>query len=467
MTKVLSVASECVPLVKTGGLADVVGALPDALASRGIDMKVLLPGYRSVLKAVGAKEIATLGAGQRLLAAEEGNLSLFILDAPAFFDRPGTLYLNPEGQDWTDNAERFAALSAAAASIAGGAVPNWRPAIVHSHDWQAGLAPYYIRKRGLDARTVMTIHNIAFQGIAPRQMLDVLSLQEDDFTADGLEYYGNISSLKAGLVYADKITTVSPTYAEELMTPEFGMGMDGLLRHRRDDLLGILNGVDMSVWAPQTDPMIKPYKAPAGKRANKAALRREFDLPKSNGPLCVVISRLTQQKGLDLLLEALPALTERGGQLALLGSGDPDLEHAFLKASGDPNVAVRIGYDEPLSHQMIAGGDAILVPSRFEPCGLTQLYGLAYGTLPVVALTGGLADTVINANPMALAKPVATGLTFHPVSAEALRNTLIRLCTLYAEPKLWTKLQRNAMSQSVDWTRSANRYATLYGELRV
>ncbi len=467
MTKVLSVASECVPLVKTGGLADVVGALPLALAPLGVEMKVLLPGYPAVTKAVKGKKLADLGSGQRLLAAEYAGLSLYILDAPKLFDRAGSIYLGPDGHDWPDNLERFAALSQAAVAIAAGKDKGWVPDVVHCHDWQAGLVPYYLKKAGSPAKTVMTVHNIAFQGIAPYDKLGALGLDAADFTADGLEYFGNVSTLKAGLVYSDKISTVSPTYALELMTPEFGMGMDGLLRHRRDDLIGILNGVDTEVWSPATDEHIKPYTTPAGKRANKAALRKLFKLKKADGPLCVVVSRLTEQKGLDLLLEALPALTSRGGQLVVLGSGDPALEHAFLKASGDPNVAVRIGYDEPLSHRIIAGGDAILVPSRFEPCGLTQLYGLAYGTLPVVALTGGLADTVIDANPAGLAKPAATGLVFHPVSAEALANTLTRLCDLYADAKLWTKLQRNAMSHSVDWTRSAERYAALYGDLTV
>ncbi|MEM8978151.1 MAG: glycogen synthase GlgA [Pseudomonadota bacterium] len=465
MTNVLSVTSECVPLVKTGGLADVAGALPSALAPLGIEMKVLLPGYRDVLAAVKGQEVAKLSKGQRLLAADHAGLSLLILDAPDLFDRDGSPYLTPEGFDWPDNPLRFAALSKAASAIAGGAIKAWVPDMVHCHDWQAGLAPYYIRAKGLPTKTVMTIHNIAFQGISPPEMLKDLDLNPKDFTADGLEYFGNISTLKAGLVYADQITTVSPTYARELMMPEFGMGLDGLLRHRRNKLTGILNGIDPQAWSPATDPHIKPYTTPAGKRANKTALRKLFKLKKSDGPLCVVISRLTEQKGLDLLLDALPALLERDGQLVLLGSGDPSLEHAFLKASGHPNVAVRIGYDEPLSHKMMAGADAILVPSRFEPCGLTQLYGLAYGTLPLVALTGGLADTVITANPVALSKPVATGLNFHPITAESLRNALVTLCTLYADPKLWAKLQRNAMSQPVDWAGSAQRYASLYGDL--
>lgn len=461
--KVLSVTSECVPLVKTGGLADVAGALPAALEPFGVEMRVLLPGYRAVMGAVDARPLAKVKTG-RLLAAKYAGLDLLILDAPALFDRAGTLYLDETGRDWPDNVERFAALSQAAAEIAGGAL-DWAPDIVHCHDWQAGLAPYFIRKAGHSAKTILTIHNIAFQGIVPYDKLGPLWIDRADFNSDGVEYYGNVSTLKAGLVYADKITTVSPTYAAELMTPEFGMGLDGLLRHRRSDVVGILNGIDLAAWSPEIDPHIKTYKTPGGKRANKTALRKLFNLKPADGPLCVVVSRLTEQKGLDLLIDALPALLDRGGQLALLGSGDPGLEHAYLRASEHPNVGVRIGYDEPLSHQMIAGGDAILVPSRFEPCGLTQLYGLAYGTLPVVALTGGLADTVINASPASLAKTVATGLQFNPPTADALAGALIKLCDLYSDKKLWSKLQKNAMAHPVDWGPSAQRYAQLYGDL--
>lgn len=291
-----------------------------------------------------------------------------------------------------------------------------------------------------------------------------LGIAKADLTREGLEYWGQISALKAGLLHADRLTTVSPTYARELMTPEFGMGLDGVLRMRREDLSGILNGIDLDVWSPGVDSHIKPYKTPRGKAANKAALRAEFGLPDADGPLCVVVSRLTDQKGLDLLRDALPALLGRGGQLALLGSGDPTLEAAF-RDFDHPNVSARIGYDEALSHRMMAGGDAILVPSRFEPCGLTQLYGLQYGTIPVVALTGGLADTVIPATPATMAKEVATGVQFHPVTAEALTNALTQLCDLFEQHKLWSKMQRNAMAHPVGWAPSAAAYAALYADL--
>ncbi len=472
VTRVLSVASECAPLVKTGGLADVAGALPAALAPLGVEMRTLLPGYPQVIKELKAAQLVAqfhdlFGGSARVLAATAAGLDLLVLDAPHLYDRGAGIYLNEDGLDWSDNAQRFAALSRIASEIANGALTDWQPDVLHCHDWQAGLAPYYLAKSDAAnrVRSVITVHNMAFQGLTSVEALEQLEIDETDFTSDGVEYFGKISALKAGLVYADNLTTVSPTYAEELMTPDFGMGLDGVMRARRADLSGILNGIDETIWSPVTDPEIRPYKTPRGKASNKQLLRDEFGLPTSDGPLCVVVSRLTDQKGLDLLLEALPALLERGGQLALLGSGDPALEKAYLAAAEQPNVAVRIGYDEALSHRMMAGGDAILVPSRFEPCGLTQLYGLRYGTLPVVALTGGLADTVIPASPATLARQVATGIQFHPVTAEALTNALGKLCDLYADAKLWAKLQRNAMAHPVGWEHSAQRYATLYSNL--
>lgn len=469
MIPVLSVASECAPLVKTGGLADVAGALPGALAGERVEMRTLLPGYPAITKGVKrAKPVLEIadcfGGPARVLAGKAHGLDLLVLEAAHLFDRDGSIYLGPDGRDWPDNAERYAALSMVAAQIAAGALGNWVPGIVHCHDWQAGLAPYYIRRQGLATRTVMTIHNVAFQGLAPAAMTERLRISPEDFTPDGLEYFGQVSALKAGLIFADRLTTVSPTYAHELMRPDFGMGLDGVIRNRRGAMQGILNGIDENVWSPEVDAHIHQYKSPAGKRANKTALRDIFGLPEAAGPLCVVVSRLTDQKGLDLLVEALPNLLERDGQLALLGTGDPGLEAAFA-AIDHPNVGVRISYDEPLSHKMIAGGDAILVPSRFEPCGLTQLYGLRYGTLPVVALTGGLADTVIPASPASLDRGVATGLQFHPVTADALGHALAELCTLFGQPKLWSKLQRNAMSQPVGWSRSAEAYAALYRSL--
>ena len=471
MINTLSVTSECVPLIKTGGLADVAGALPKALNKNGIAVRTLLPGYPAVLKAV--KSPSTLkviddcfGSSAQLLASTHQELDLLILDAPHLYNRDHGIYLDNSGEDWPDNIERFAALSRVAADIANGLVDDWQPDIVHCHDWQAGLTPYYMKVNNSKAKSIMTIHNIAFQGIAPARKRRALSILPKDFNPEGVEYFGNISTLKAGLMYANKLTTVSPTYAQELMTHEFGMGMEGVLRYRKNDFMGILNGIDESIWSPEVDTEIINYKSPRGKNLNKIKLQKEFNLSKAKGPLCVVVSRLSEQKGLDILLEALPTLLSRDGQLILLGSGDSWLENEFRNIP-HPNVSVFIGYDEKLSHRMIAGADAILVPSRFEPCGLTQLYGLRYGTLPVVSSTGGLADTVVSASPAAIASQVATGIQFNPITPLALSQALSKLCDLYEQPKLWSKLQRNAMKQSVGWEDSGHSYARLYKELLI
>ena len=471
MTRVLSIASECAPLVKTGGLADVAGALPGALAAEKVQMRTLLPGYPAVMAALqDATEVAPFddlfGGPGRVLAGQAAGLDLLVIDGPHLFARPGNPYLGPDGRDWPDNPERFAALSWVAAWIGVHGAGGWHPQVLHGHDWQAGFMTEYLRQMGGGPATMLTIHNIAFPGTTTVGRMHSLRLDPGRYSVDGYEFYGGISALKAGLMGADALTTVSPTYAEELMTPEFGMGLDGVMRYRRESLTGILNGIDTDMWNPATDPAIRPYDSLAGKAPNKDALRTEMGLPDAPGPLCVIVSRMTHQKGLDLVLEALPALLDHGGQLAVLGSGEPALEYAF-RQMGDhnPNVAVRIGYDEALSHRLIAGGDAILVPSRFEPCGLTQMYGLRYGTVPVVGLTGGLADTVINASPAALARGVATGLQFSPVTADALQGALTRLCLLYRDAETWSRIQHNAMAHPVGWDQSARAYAALYARL--
>ena len=462
--KVLSVTSECAPLVKTGGLADVAGALPGALAEHGVEMRTLLPGYPKVMAALRKPEPfwnakSLMGGPARVLAARAGGLDLFVLDAPHLFDRPGGPYQDERGDDFPDNPERFAALGQAAIAVA----REWNADLLHCHDWQAGLAPYYARET--DVPSVLTIHNIAFQGMAPPERLDALGLDERDFTRDGFEFWSQISALKAGLVWADRITTVSPTYARELTSPEFGFGFDGLLRHRNADLSGILNGIDMQAWDPRTDPQAG-FSTPRGKGKCKRKLRRAFELPESEGPLAVVVSRLSQQKGLDLLLDALPAFVDRGGQIALLGSGDRILEHRWQeRAAGHPHVAVKIGYDEPLSHLMYAGADAVLVPSRFEPCGLTQMYGLRYGALPCVARTGGLADTVVDANPAALLTNAATGFVHAPDNVHALAGRLMDMIDLWNQPDAWASMQVRAMKAPVGWDRSAKAYADLYASL--
>ncbi|MFN4100362.1 MAG: glycogen synthase GlgA [Pararhodobacter sp.] len=470
--RVLAVASECAPLVKTGGLADVVGALPAALAPQGWAVRTLIPGYRRVLGGLKKpREVLAipdlLGHPARILTVKAEGLDLLVLDAPALFDREGSPYLDADGNDWPDNDLRFAALCKAAAMVAAQGIGDWRPEVVHLHDWQAGLVPDYMAALSAPQPSLLTIHNIAFHGLTTADRLKKLELPESSFTLDGFEYYGHISALKAGLTRASALNTVSPTYAQELATEEFGMGLEGVIRTRAPDLCGILNGIDTQGWNPATDPAIHTFTGPAAKAANTRALRAEFGLEPAKGPLAVVVSRLSDQKGLDLLLAALPALLTGGGQLALLGSGDRRLENAWLTVAAENpgQVAARIGYDEALSHRMYAGADAVLVPSRFEPCGLTQMYGLRYGAVPVVARTGGLADTVINANAAALAAGCATGIVHAPQSVPALSAALTQLCALHADPPVFRRIQKNAMKHPVGWDASAPLYAALYARL--
>jgi phosphoglucomutase len=473
--KVLSVTSEFYPLVKTGGLADVAGALPGALAAEGVEMRTLLPGYPAVLGQLGRSSTVAefedcFGGTATLHESAYGSNGnpLLVLNAPHLYDRPGNPYLGRDGKDWPDNHFRFAALPWVASRIGLGLLPKWRPDIVHGHDWQAGLAPVYLSEARARPATVLTIHNIAFQGIFPADLLLKLKLPRASFSIEGLEYYGKISFLKGGLAYSDRLTTVSPTYAREICTPAFGMGLDGVLRHRRGVLSGITNGIDADVWNPQTDANIATsYSAGTiyAKAGNKAALQKRFGLDIApDALLFCVVSRLTAQKGLDLLIEALPAILGNGGQLALLGTGEPSIENAFRTASRQHpgRIGAVLGYDETLSHQMQAGADAIIVPSRFEPCGLTQLYGLRYGTLPIVARVGGLADTVIDANQAALLDGVATGFQFAPDSAAELTAALERAFALHADRGAWQTVQRRAMGRKVDWSEPAKAYAALY-----
>ncbi len=471
--KVLSVASEVVPFIKTGGLADVAGALPSALADHGWDMRTLMPGYRGLQKGPNASKVLwsvddLFGGPASVRSCTQGGAAVLMLDAPHLFDRDGGPYGDPK--DFKDNAIRFAALSWAAADIAqNGLQDGWTPAVLHAHDWQAGLAPAYLQFAGSSVKSVTTVHNIAFQGNASAALLGALKLPISAFTPDCLEYWGHLSTLKAGLVTADAVTTVSPTYAAELMRPEFGMGLDGVIASRSADLHGILNGIDLDLWNPATDPEIKPFRIGdmKGKGLNRTALLAEFGLSDISGPLAVIVSRLTTQKGIDLLSQAIPDFVASGGGLAVLGSGDPDLEEQLkVLAKAHPGkVGLRIGYDDSLSHRMFAGGDAVLVPSRFEPCGLTQMYGLRYGAIPVVAATGGLADTVIDANPMALADGVATGIQFHPVDAMSFGRALRQLSTLFAQRPVWRRMQKRGMTQHLGWATSSAKYAALYESL--
>lgn len=474
---VLSVASEAVPLIKTGGLADVAGALPAAVAPHGIGMTTLLPGYPAVLAQLGKGRAlhrwdSLLGLPARLLKGSIGDYPLLVLDAPALYDRPGGPYADASGRDWADNWRRFAALARAAADLASGVVKGQRFDVLHAHDWQAAMAPAYLRfvpGPGTPARSVITIHNMAFQGQYGADIFPALGLPAAAWSIDGVEYHGGVGFLKAGMEAADAITTVSPTYATEIATAEFGMGLEGLVRARAGRVSGIVNGIDPAVWNPASDADLASGYAPrtlAGRRINKRAVEAAFGLEQSDGPLFIVVSRLTWQKGMDLLLDGIDHLTGLGGRLALLGTGDAALEEGFRAAAArhPGRIGVRIGYDEALSHLMQGGGDAILIPSRFEPCGLTQLYGLAYGCVPVVARTGGLADTVIDANVAARAAGVATGVQHGP-GAEALRAGIERSIALYHSPAEWRRMQRNGMTADFSWNRSGRAYADLYSQL--
>lgn len=474
---VLSVASEAVPLVKTGGLADVVGALPAALAPHGVELTTLVPGYPAVAAALARPRAvhewaSLLGEPARLLSGKLGTHKLLVLDCPAWFMREGSPYGDARGRDWPDNWRRFAGFGRAAADIAAGALKRRKFDVVHAHDWQAAMALPYLRfaSERPDMPTVMTIHNMAFQGYFDAAVFPRLGLPATAWSVDGVESYGGVGFLKAGMQAANIVTTVSPTYAAEILQPEFGMGLEGLVAMRGNSVRGILNGIDADLWNPVTDPDIAATysRGTLGKRkANKRALEAEFGLERGDGPLFTVISRLTWQKGMDVLLEVLDHLAGLGGRLALLGSGDNAIEAGLHEAAArhPGRIAVRIGYDEALSHRLQAGADAILVPSRFEPCGLTQLYALAYGCVPVVARTGGLADTVIDANPAALAAGVATGVQFDGVHYHALAAAISRTFALYRQPKAWRRLQQNGMQCDFSWTASGGAYAQLYREL--
>ncbi|MHA6297579.1 glycogen synthase GlgA [Devosia sp. CAU 1758] len=474
--EVLSVTSEVYPLIKTGGLADVAGALPGALSGSGVTMRTLVPGYPAVTdKMSGGREVARFedlfGVPARLIAGRVEGLDLIVLDAPALYDRPGNPYMGPEGWDWPDNWKRFAALSWVASELGLGLVEGYRPQVIHAHDWQAGLVPAYVKYGPSSSlKTVMTVHNMAFQGTFGAETFAQLRLPAHAFSVDGVEYYGGVGYLKAGVECADVVTTVSPTYAAEIRTPAFGMGLEGLLNNRSSSVFGVLNGIDMDAWNPATDAALaQTYTASTmqGRLVNKRAVQEAFGLDTLDGPLFAVVSRLTWQKGIDLLAANIDLLVEAGGQLAVLGSGDAELENAVRSAAvtHKGKVGLVTGYDETLSHLVQGGADVMMVPSRFEPCGLTQLYALRYGCVPLVSRVGGLNDTVIDANVAAIQAEVATGVQFAPPSETALADAIRRTLALYADEKSWKKMQRRGMKSNVSWEASAARYAHLYASL--
>jgi starch synthase len=477
--RVLFATSEVAPLIKTGGLADVSAALPAALHGMGVDVRILLPGYPQVLKALPHLQAATEISIQpsfpaaRLLAGSLPNgIMLLVIECAELYERGGGAYQDEHGLDWPDNALRFGLLSKIAALLSCTDSPlDWKPDIVHCNDWQTGLTPAYLHFSDGAVPCVMTVHNLAFQGVFPPQMVAELGLPAECFQPDGVEFYDNLSFMKAGLYYADHITTVSPSYANEIQTDALGFGLQGLLAYRRDVLTGILNGIDTTEWNPATDPnLVHSYDVTdiSGKSANKRALQKHMGLHiDPDLPLFGLVSRFTPQKGVDLVLEIAPQLIALPAQLVLLGSGDVEMQRTALELSHQHSgqISTYVGFDEALSHLIEAGADIFLMPSRFEPCGLNQMYSQRYGTPPVVHATGGLIDTVSDCNATSLEQGVASGFVFHSMDASSLLTTARRASMAYHDKKTWQALQHNCMVKDFDWNRSATAYHDIYTHL--
>jgi len=478
---ILFVTSEIHPLIKTGGLADVSGSLPPALRKLGADIRVLVPGYPAVLEKLHSPGVlaelpsppGNAGSARLLSATMPGSdLPLLVLDCPALYDRPGGPYLGPDYQEWPDNVLRFGFLSQVGAMLARPDTPlDWHPDIVHCNDWQSALIPALLHYFHVPhVKSVVSIHNLAFQGNFDASWIPRLGLPTSSYQVEGVEFYGHFSFLKAGLYHADKITTVSHTYTEEIQTPQFGCGMEGLLETRSSDLVGIVNGIDDN-WNPETDRHLKQNydkRKLTGKVANKQALQQELGLEiDADIPLLGLISRLTHQKGIDLLLDCADDLLQDDVQFAILGKGDAKLEQHLLKLARGwrGQVSVTAGYDESLAHRITAGSDIFLMPSRFEPCGLNQMYAMAYGTPPVVRRTGGLADTVIDSNDATLRDGSATGFVFELAEAEELLQAIRRALSLYRDRKAWQAIQLSGMQRDFSWQHAAEQYFEVYRSL--
>ncbi len=474
---ILFASSEAHPLIKTGGLADVAGSLPRALKSAKQEVRLVLPAYPGAisraekLKLVSDVVLAGARTPVRLLEGwlPGSRVRLYLVDSPEHFDRPGGPYLDEAGNEWPDNAARFALFSRAVSAIAMNCAGlGWQPELVHCNDWQTGLVPALLACRAQRPATLFTIHNLAYQGLFDWANFQSLKLPLDWWSMERLEFHNQLSFIKGGLVYADWINTVSPSYAREIRSEAFGCGLEGLLQHRQDRLSGILNGVDYRVWNPGKDKLLAQtytVRSLERKRENKQALQQAFGLPERAGfPLLGHVGRLVDQKGLDLVIELIPELIKRRLQLVVLGTGQPELEQALRTASQQypEQIGVRIGYDEQLAHLLEAGSDLFLMPSRFEPCGLNQIYSLRYGTPPIVRRTGGLADTVSDADAANLAAGTANGFVFEQISAAALLEAIDRALGCYTQPQVWRALQSAGMSADFSWTRSAEEYLRLY-----
>ncbi len=478
--KVLFVSSEVFPLIKTGGLADVSGSLPNALQQLGVDIRILMPGYPAVLnQLVDLKPIGFLHHLPHIDHAElllgtikETKVKVIVIKSAALYERNGGPYADPNGLEWQDNPVRFGVLSKVASILASehSPVTDWHPDIVHCNDWQTGLAPAYMKlSEHSRAKSIISLHNMAFQGSYAPNWVVSLGLPSSGFSIEGFEYHGQLSFLKAGIFYADAITTVSPRYAVEIQTAAFGFGLEGLLSQRSDEIKGILNGIETDEWNPETDKYLtKNYSSQnlAGKQAVKTALQQSLGLNvDADAPLLGVVSRLTHQKGLDMLVPHLQTLIDQGCQFALLGGGEMELEALFqnIAIQNPGRVSVTIGYNEPLSHQIMAGCDMFIMPSRFEPCGLNQLYGLAYGTPPIVNATGGLADSVVDSNHAHIANKTANGFVMVEASADGLMACIRRAVDMYRNDKAtWLQIQKTGMSQNLSWDKSAHEYLSVY-----
>ena len=479
--KILFVASEIDPFAKTGGLADVAGALPKALERLGHEVRIVLPLYRQINRErfgfAPTQLTVSVTAGSDVYAARIWQATLpnscvttYGVEQPALFDREG-LYQD-RGKDHPDNLLRFSVFSQAALRL----LPalGWQPEVVHCHDWQTALACVHLALGPLGREpffaslaSVLTIHNLAYQGLFPKEQWSLTNLPEAAYSVDGLEFYDQINCLKGGLVSADCLTTVSPTYAHEIQTSEFGCGLEGVLNVRQSELFGILNGIDPDEWGPQADPHIAAHytvQELAGKSLCKLALQRGQRLPERHELLIGMIQRLAEQKGIDIFVQALERLMALPIQLVILGTGDPTYHRQLqqLQATFPQQLALNLTFDNALAHQIEAGADAFLMPSRFEPCGLNQMYSMRYGTVPIVRRVGGLADTVVDVTPRTTAAGTATGFVFEAYTAEALVEAVKRTVTAFRDHALWAHLMRTGMQQDVSWDRSARTYVSVY-----
>jgi starch synthase len=477
MKKILFVTSEAHPLIKTGGLADVSGSLPKALAELGVDVRLIMPNYRAIKTTEEIYYKSTVRVNNTDVNILETRLPgtqviVWLVDYPEFFDFPGNPYVDEQGNAWANTAERFALFCRIAVEVAmNRSYLEWTPDIIHCNDWQSGLVPALLSLEASRPATVFTIHNMAYQGIFPKTTEASLNLPKSLWNPDGIEFNDMLSFIKGGLAYADRITTVSPTYAQEIQTADFGYGLEGLLSHRNDVLTGIINGIDANQWDPETDAYISErYNISTlnKKQLNKTALQNKHSLPVDNSiPVIALVSRLVEQKGIDLVLECLPEMLTLPLQFFLLGNGNKSFEQQLsLFAETYPDkIAITIGYDEALAHLLEAGADIFLMPSRFEPCGLNQLYSQRYATVPIVRKTGGLADTVVDTLPETLSKNTATGFVFNEATSGALMETIKRALIVYSQPKTWKQLQTTGMKKDYSWTKSAKEYMALYEQL--